>query len=257
MMVKVGVILIVAVFGLIGCDRGSTEASQESQPSIAPTKAAEPTAPTPPATSEPTEPTQEVQTPSPTERVETKVANHLPTPLDSNITTPAKARTIELDSIVRLEAPSSVNFPREKRRVIMAGQESTGFAAGNWKALDGLTPQVSIYTHNPAGDSGSDCPSLEEITGRIGESKVLTNQRLSAPWSGEGPAYGDEIDILIFQNGEQAGFYVRKRFDHGDDFTDFCAAFGGSAEPFTMSSLGTLEQAQAAAGIVLTAREEL
>ncbi|MEM9861973.1 MAG: hypothetical protein AAF938_10180 [Myxococcota bacterium] len=68
--------------------------------------------------------------------------------------------------------------------------------------------------------------------------------------------YGDEIDLLQFTLRDGGhGFYVRKRFDHGDDYTDFCAAFGAPESAFALTATSTEADARAAAATFLSGRE--
>lgn len=178
------------------------------------------------------------------ERIEDTVVDHLPQSLAPLVDTPKNARSIELGgSLTEMEAP-------RKARV------KGGWADGSTE-LRGVKPSVVLYFHNPAGDDGEDCPTLEQVEARLGDAKVTALQRASVPWTGQGPAYGDEIDLLLFERGPRAGFYVRKRFDHGDDYTDLCGAFGTMKSGFDMQKLGTPAQAREMAGALLTARENL
>lgn len=228
---------IAALALLTACDDDEETTPEQS------TEATEETAEeTAEATEEPAEePVEEpaAEEPAPGERVEATFENHFPTQLADAATAPTGEETAELGLIeVTVFEGISVDQP-------MGQQAGT---------VQGAAADTGTYQHNPAGDDGEDCPTLEAVREGLGDAEVTAEHRLSSMWSGEGPAYGDEIDLLLFTQGEQAGFYLRKRFDHGDDYTDFCVASGTPQEP---AANMTAEQAGALAGAFLTARENL
>lgn len=220
------------VLALLGCDE-----EEAAPPPAAPAAEAPTVAPAvPPAPVEP-------PAAATGERVDSEMTGHLPTALAGVVAIADGSRALGLGGdFLQLDAPAGASVRR---------------GGDNWTYLRGVEPGVAIYQHNPAGDDGEDCPTLEVIRQRLGDAQVTETRRVAVPWSGEGPAFGDEIDLLLFTRGERAGFYVRKRFDHGDDYTDLCAAFGASDDALSMGGLGTPEQARRMAAAILTARENL
>lgn len=165
-------------------------------------------------------PEPEPAEPAPGERVDATMGDdHLPTQLATVVTAPAgETGEVGLVKITMLEG-------------VTVGARSGGGDVGSSYTLEGTAAPVGAYDHNPAGDSGADCPTLDAAKTSLGEAEVVAEHRFAAMWEGEGPAYGDEMGVILFQTGDQAGFFVRKRFDHGDDYTDFCVASGTPQAP--------------------------
>jgi hypothetical protein len=191
--------------------------------------------PEPEAEAEPAEP-------APGERVDATMGeDHLPTQLATVVTAPTgEIGEVGLVKVTLLEGVS-------------VGARSGGGDVGSTHAIEGTAAPVAAYDHNPAGDSGEDCPTLDAAKTSVGDAEIVAEHRFAAMWEGEGPAYGDEMGLILFESGDQAGFFVRKRFDHGDDYTDFCVASGTPQAP---AANMTMEQAKALAGSFMTAREE-
>ncbi len=172
-----------------------------------------------------------------------EVVDHIPVSLSGDVRLPKGTRTLALGSVgLKMDAPRKARVDRR------------------WEAgltnLRGVKPSVVLQQYTAAPGAGNTCPTLDEIKKRVEDADIHTSERIKVAWEGEGPAYGDEIDFLLFERGEGAGFYVRKRFDHGDDSTYFCAAFGSTMTGFELAEVGSWQQAREMAASLLTTREE-
>jgi hypothetical protein len=175
-------------------------------------------------------------------------------------TAPAKGVPTDVAALELPAGSAPVTFPDNELYEFQA-PKGAKIAVGEpyesrWLAFAGGGLDMSVRTHNPSGDDGPDCPTVAAIAGLIGPGKRVidrawTTETVDLP-DGRSASLGDEVALVLFEKGGKFGFYGRKKFSHGDDFTSVCCALGKPADAAGLAALADEATAKAAAAVCMS-----
>lgn len=116
-------------------------------------------------------------------------------------------------------------FSFEVAKGMTWGPERMGSPTKSWRELSGGDLTMSLLDHNPSGDSGPGCPSMDDMKKKVTGATTVHDLSFSTE-THDDVSYGDEVKLWMFEKDGKFGFYAVKVFDHGDDATTWCAAPG-------------------------------
>lgn len=141
--------------------------------------------------------------------------------------------------------PKGYAFKQKQSSVMMAGTPKA------WVAIEGDGASFAYTSHNPSGDDGPGCPSIDDMKAKVKGATMLLDKSFTTELEGNS-SIGDEVKIFIFERDGKTGFYATKMFDHGDDATTYCAATGTADDAKDLSATFDRAKTEALAAIFMT-----
>jgi hypothetical protein len=169
------------------------------------------------------------------------IVEGLPAQIASKVKLPPDTATVK----------GEIDLFEMKVAVGMKWKQAATVGKKKWRVLEGNGVKMSVYSFNPSGDDGDDCPKMDAMKKKVKDPKVLVDESFSTETK-DNVSYGDEVKLFVFEKGGKFGFYARKMFDHGDDATTYCAAAGDAAEAQAMTGRVGKQQAEELAAMFMS-----